>query len=545
MFIKELTGTNKKYLYLARTVRDKKKVRHENLVSFGAIDELNEKEIKTIALKLLSYCTSNEDAVPLSQIQEDCRQNWGAMAITQKLLELFDVQKLINNLLSERKIKIDILNIINFLISERLSNPKSKYASYKNQSWYLQNQFVDLQSIYRTLDFLAEQVDPIKEHLFKKQKTLFKLDVSVVFYDVTTFYFESKNEDQLKKFGYSKDCKFSDVQVVTGALIDKTGRPLDYEIFSGNTYEGNTLTDFINRIKDKYNILDVTIVCDRGINSAQNLFKILDAGEGFNYIVGHRLRNAKKTVQEEILKDDDYINISKHKDEVLKYKIIDIEKDVIVENDEKKKIKDQIVVTYSSKRARKDKADRERLIEKAKDMVTNPASINNKRGAKKYINVNVDSTELNEKKIIDDSKWDGYYSIEFSKKSLTATEVLDAYHSLWRIENLFRTLKTQLEARPIFHWTPKRIQGHFCLCFMALVVERTIEIECQKKFNETSPTLIREAINSLQVSKVSAGKKTYYIFSKISDYAQTILDIVKIKSPPPVLSSEKLIKYLT
>lgn len=539
-----MTGTNKKYLYLTRAARDGKKVKHENLVSFGAIDELNENEIKKIAIKLLSYCKSYEAAVPLSQIAEECRQNWGGMAITKKLLELFDINGLVNKLLDGRKIKIDVLGIINFLITERLADPKSKYASYKNQSWYIQNPVIDLQNIYRTLDFLAENIDPIKQHIFEKQKKLFNLDVSVVFYDVTTLYFESKKEDDLKKFGYSKDCKFGDVQVVAGALIDKTGRPLDYEIFCGNTYEGHTLKNFIDRIKVKFNISEVIVVCDRGINSAENLTHILDAGEGFNFIVGHRLRTAKEKIKTEALSDNNYINISKNKDEILKYKILDIERDIVTEKNEKKKIKDQIVVTYSSKRARKDKADRERLIEKAKEMADSPSYVNNKRGAKKYLNVKIGSVELDNDKITDDSKWDGYYSIEFSKKSLSASEVLDAYHSLWRIENLFRTLKTQLEARPIFHWTPSRIQGHFCLCFMALVLERTIEIECQKKFEETSPTSIREAINSLQVSRVSAENKSYYIFSKISDYAQAILDIVKIKAPPPILQAGEPMKYL-
>jgi len=319
---------------------------------------------------------------------------------------------------------------------------------------------------------------------------------------------------------------------------------LDYEVFCGNTYEGHTLKNFIDRIKAKFNISEVIVVCDRGINSAENLTHILDAGEGFNFIVGHRLRTAKEKIKTEALSDNNYINISKNKDEILKYKILDIERDIVTEKNEKKKIKDQIVVTYSSKRARKDKADRERLIEKAKEMADSPSYVNNKRGAKKYLNVKIGSVELDNDKITDDSKWDGYYSIEFSKKSLSASEVLDAYHSLWRIENLFRTLKTQLEARPIFHWTPSRIQGHFCLCFMALVLERTIEIECQKKFEETSPTSIREAINSLQVSRVSAENKSYYIFSKISDYAQAILDIVKIKAPPPILQAGEPMKYL-
>ncbi len=535
-----MTGTNKKYLYLTRAVRNGKKVKHENLVSFGAIDELNEGEIKKIALKLLSYC-SDIDTMPVSNIQEECRQNWGALAITKKLIELFGIDSLIKELLKERKIKIDILSIVKFLIADRLASPQSKYASFTNQNWYVQNSEINLHNIYRTLDFLAANIDPIKQHLFETQKKLFNLDVSVVFYDVTTFYFESKSEDELKKFGYSKDCKFGELQVVAGALIDKTGRPLDYEIFSSNTYEGNTLKNFITRMKNKYNVSNVIIVSDRGLNSGQNLADILDSG--FNFIVGHRLKNSPKNVQKKIFDDDKYINISQNNGDIFKYKIIEIEKSVKDANGKVSIIKDQIVATYSSKRAKKDRVDRERLIEKARQMVAKDIPVNDKRGAKKYINTNIDSIEMNENKIVADSKWDGYYSIEFSNKNLTAVEVLDAYHSLWRIENLFRTLKTQLEARPIWHWTPTRIQGHFCLCFMALVLERTIEIECFNKFNETSPSSIRAAINSLQVSKLTANDgKAYYVFSKLSKYAQSILDIAKIKTPPPVISSDKFAK---
>ena len=124
-------------------------------------------------------------------------------------------------------------------------------------------------------------------------------------------------------------------------------------------------------------------------------------------------------------------------------------------------------------------------------MVGNNHVINSKRGAKKYINIeaNIESIELNEDKILSDSKWDGYYTIEFSNIALSAQEVLAAYHSLWRIEDLFRSLKTHLEARPIWHWTPKRVIGHFTLCFLALVIERTLEIECYNKYRETSPSL--------------------------------------------------------
>lgn len=538
-----MTGTNKKYLYLSRGVRKGDKVKHENLVSFGAVDELNEKELKKIAFKLLSYCQNNE-FIDLSQIREESRHNWGAMAITKSLFKKFSIDLLISKLLSERKIKINILLILNFLISERLSGPKSKYAAYKNQDWYIQNPSINLQNIYRTIDFLADHTDVIKKHLFEVQKNLFNLDISVVFYDVTTLYFESKQEDSLKKFGYSKDCKFSDVQVVVGAMIDKTGRPLDYEVFSGNTYEGHTLKNFVERVKNKFHLKEVIFVTDRGLNSSKNLFSILDAGEDFHFIVGHRAKNATIKLQEQILSDDGYIDISNNSDEILKYKIISSTKAVITEDGGIKKIKTQIVATYSSSRAKKDSKDRARLIDKARDMVGNNHVINSKRGAKKYINIeaNIESIELNEDKILSDSKWDGYYTIEFSNIALSAQEVLAAYHSLWRIEDLFRSLKTHLEARPIWHWTPKRVIGHFTLCFLALVIERTLEIECYNKYRETSPSSIRAAINSLQLSKINLGKKELFVFSKVTEYAKTILEIAKLDIPPPILSPEKFSK---
>ncbi|HLE12491.1 MAG: hypothetical protein A2504_07635 [Bdellovibrionales bacterium RIFOXYD12_FULL_39_22] len=282
--------------------------------------------------------------VPTSELQEVSRQNWGAIFITKKLIELLKIDSCFEKLLRDRKIKADILSIITFLIAERLATPRSKYASYNHQSWYVQNPVIDLHNIYRTLDFLAVNIDPIKQHLFEKQKEIFKLDVSVVFYDVTTFYFESKNEDDLKKFGYSKDCKFGDVQVVAGALIDKTGRPLDYEIFSSNTYEGNTLKNFVARAKNKFNISDVIIVSDRGLNSGQNLVDILNTG--LDYIVSHRLKNAPQEVQEQVFIEDGYVNASTNKEEILKYKIIQIEKNVRNADGSVYHINDKIVVTY-------------------------------------------------------------------------------------------------------------------------------------------------------------------------------------------------------
>lgn len=542
MFIKELQGTHKRYLYLSRSVRKDGKVVQENLVRFGATDSLNEREIKSIALNLLSYCKDSEQLIAINEIQEESRLNWGACAIVHNLLELFEIPELIDKQRQGRKIRIDILSVLKLLIVERLIEPKSKYASFNRKSQYVQELSCNLHDLYRTLDFVEENSENIKKHLYDCQKKLFKLDMSVVFYDVTTLYFESKKDNGLSEFGYSKDCKFNDVQVVVGALIDKTGRPLDYEVFSGSTYEGHTLAKFVNRMKEKFNVTEVILVCDRGINSSENLIEILGAGSGFNFIVGHRLRTSSKSMQAAALSNEGYIDLPCEKEEVLKYKILEFDRTVKTKSKEKKTISDKILITFSSKRARKDKVDRERLVEKAKDLV-GQSSLLSKRGAQKYLKTTTEQEHvLNEDKILEDSKWDGYYSIEFSKKDMSAEEILSAYHSLWRIENLFRSLKSHLEARPIFHWTPKRIQGHFVVCFLTLVLERTIELEWEKNFGYISQIEIREAANSLQVSKVTTHAQSFYVFSKLSVQAEALLQIAKITAPPPIMEAKKFEK---
>ncbi len=275
-------------------------------------------------------------------------------------------------------------------------------------------------------------------------------------------------------------------------------------------------------------------MADKGINSKINLKKITD--RGYDYIFASRLKNLKKEVRKEIFKDD------YHQMGEISYKVIDyINK--IKEANQIYELPEELIITYSPKRAQKDKADRERLIEKARSLLKNKSSINasNKRGGKKYLKSSEDvNWVLDEEAIKKDEMFDGYYAIQTSEKKLKPQDILAAYHHLWKIEESFRLMKTTLEVRPIFHWTELRIKGHFVICFLAFLLERTLESKLKRAHLKASPQQIREALNSMNFAEVKIKQKKFLIKTKFDSLGNKILRLSRIKPPQNVTPASEL-----
>lgn len=527
MFLREVKGKNKTYLSLVENYRQNGKVKQRTVLAFGDIKNLDHK-IADMARKLLYYC--GKKVIDLEQLShlEKSRHNWGAYTIINNLWEQFNLKQLFNNILEKKKIQFDFNNVIKLLLSDRLCHPRSKYQTYlKSDYYYGFSSNIKLHHLYRSLDVLSEFKEQIEYHLYCKNKELYNMPVDVVFFDVTTFYFESKNADTLKDFGFGKDGKFNEVQIVFSLLINEEGRPVGFDIFSGNTYEGHTLINALKKLKHKYKIDKVIIVADRGINFGENLKEIKDAQ--FQYIVGCRLKNLKNNIKKEVLNLDEYKLITTNKDnEIFKYKIINYVKDI--HNKERKKIdsiEEKIICTWSSKRAKKDQIDRERLVDKANYMLMKN-QVNDKRGAKKYINADVNSFTLATNKIAQDALWDGFYGIETNITELSPEAIAKIYNSLWKIEESFRLLKSHLEARPVFHWTPNRIKGHFVLSYLAFLMERTLELGVNSLY---APCRIREAIIKMEFSIVAAGNKEIRFYAPLEEMGKKILQLLNIEEP--------------
>jgi len=525
MFLRETKVKGKTYLNIVESYRKHGKILQRCIASLGRLDNLQNTEgLRKIAVRLLGYCKQNTH-LDITTTEEKQRKIWGAPVVIKKIWDKFGLDDLFSRTTKSRKIKFDFFSAVFLMVLDRLCKPVSKLKSYEEQDKYYGIKNNELQHLYRALDILADKKEDIEKYLFDKNKSLFNTKVDMVFYDVTTLYFESVRPDNFKDFGFSKDLKVNEVQIVLGLLLDQEGRPIGYDLFPGNIYEGHTVKETIEKLQKRFQIQRLVFVGDKALLSKDNLQLI--SSSGYEYIVGYRIKNAKKDTQEKILDERGYIEAKiKDEDEVFRYKEI-------------KEKENRIICSFSSKRAKKDRKERERSIEKAQMLLKSGKSIISKRGALRYVEVKkVVSPKIDEKKIKEDEKFDGYYAVITNCQVFLGRDVLDIYHQLWKIEETFRILKSHLEARPIFHWTEKRIKGHMMLCFIAFLIERTLEIELKGSNIEYSPPKIKEALNSLQFSDIEIEGQRFYLRSPVEGLAQDIVRILKIRIPAMITTPE-------
>lgn len=393
------------------------------------------------------------------------------------------------------------------LVLARILNPLSKLKT----SEFLEkdcNKSVSIDSIYRLMDRLEKKESNVLSAAFEATSSLFEGKVDVLFFDVTTLYFESTEEDdELKGFGFSKDAKFNQVQVVLALATTLEGLPVGFKLFRGNTAETKTLISCINDWKKVLAIENVIFVADRAMFSKDNMYEI--EKNGYTYIIAAKLRSMDKQTQSKIFSEDGYKAYG-FSDEVIWHKELnhEIEHKVLV-NEEKKKsiiLNSRLITSFSSKRARKDQKDREKQLDKiekyldkktkksqTKKLVTNAA-------LKKFCHFEGSSVaSLNKEKILKDALWDGMHGV-ITNSDKPASEILSRYRSLWQIEESFRLSKTDLKIRPIYHYKPARIKAHILICFLSLCLMRHLQVRLRRANIGLSLQKINEELRRVQYS---------------------------------------------
>lgn len=468
------------------------------------------------------------------------RQIWNRLKLQRKLR---DMQKTTG-------ITFDFPEAIFYMIVARSLMPDSKLAQWQKRNQFLfKADQLKLQHLYRSLDLLEKNKEALTLYLNRQIASLYERKVSVVLYDVTTYYFESQDVDTLRNFGFSKDCKFNQVQVVMGLLIDDEGIPIDYELFPGNTSEFGTMIPLLKKLKEKYKIDKVIVTADRGLNSSENLLQIKKLG--MNYVIAYKLRNASKAIQDQLFDEKDWKNPSSPNNlGIERYKVIDESREIPVTDEKtgevkKETLESKLLLNYSEKRARKDAADRQRLINKAQRYTDNPSLFKSdlKRGGRSYLKVDASKIDINldAEKIKKAEAFDGYYGIIYSDATMTAEKVMSTYHSLWQIEESFRISKSILEARPCFHWKEPRIRGHFLICYMALVMHRLLEKELAKKGVELTAERITEALSEARLQELTLGEnETYYCKSNTEGDFETISEALGLGVVPRIASAAQV-----
>ena len=376
------------------------------------------------------------------------------------------------------------------LVISRISNPVSKLKTIE----YLE-QYHDIKigkdQIYRYLDKLySEQKEHIQQISYRHTLKILGGVMHIVFYDVTTLYFQIDDEDEIRKRGFSKEGKHQNPQIVLGLLVSIDGYPLAFDIFEGNKFEGHTMLPVLDTFKRKYQLDKLIIIADSGLLSSQNIAELQE--KGYEFILGARIKNEKQTVKDKIL--------------ALKLNNGDSQ---LIEKDKNL----QLIISYSEKRAKKDKYNRERGLVRIKKLLKSgkltKANINN-RGYNKYLKMDGEiKISIDQDKFKADEMWDGLKGY-LTNSNLSKDEIIENYRHLWKIEKAFRISKHDLKIRPIYHRLQKRIEAHITINFAAYKVYKELERQLKEKKANISPEKvidIAKTIYQIEIENQTTGQK--------------------------------------
>lgn len=396
------------------------------------------------------------------------------------------------------------------IVIARLAYPTSKLKTVDYLYRY-QGVKVKVDTIYRFLDQLRDKYKEIIERVAYEYTKRTLKNISIVFYDMTTLYFETEDEDDLRKIGFSKDGKFQKPQIMLGLLVGQNGYPIGYDIYEGNTFEGHTLLPTLENIEKKYDFKKPIVVADAALLSSKNLENLTDGN--YQFIVGARIKSESNEIKQEILKQ------AKGMIDGQCFSI-------------KKQDKTRLIVSYSAKRCKKDAHNRERgllkLRRKIKSGKLTKESINN-RGYNKFLTLKGEiNVEINEDKVRKDRLWDGLKGY-ITNTRLFPKQIIENYRHLWQIEKAFRISKTDLKIRPIYHYREKRIEAHICIAFVAYTIYKEMERLLYKHNAGFSPKRAAELTHNMYEIEyiLPHSKKKEKAILKMDQEQQTLLNIVQ------------------
>ena len=524
MFIKRTRGGSPQkpiyYLQLAKSYRDRRgKPRHKVIFTLGREEDVVDSNIVDSVIEALS--TLAKKLIILEKNEEFLGASWilGPVLAIESVWKKLGLDTKLAAVQNRYKIEFDLCKAVKLMVLNRLVAPKSKLGvdEWKHRIY---GDFADvqLQHLYRSLDILAENKDFLERKLYETSKTLFKPEIRLVFYDLTSTYFESVSSDDFRKFGYSKDNKTDCVQVLIGLLVSKDGIPLGYEIFPGNTYEGHTVLAMLNKLAYRFEIEKVVFVADKGILSKKVLAQI--EGAGYEYIIAAKLPGLPEKWHEEILDPERYSEIGEE--------LWTAEMQI----DGKR-----LVLGFSENRAQRDQTMRQELIKRLeKKMSQNPNETLTKPAYRKYLQMGKIQVEIDEQKIAAQSRWDGFFGFYTNNQKLAPAQVIEAYKLLWQVEDSFRCLKSTIKLRPIFHWTQKRIEGHIMLCFLSFYILRIIQRKLHDAKLNITPQKALEKLTEISAVEIKTDSKIYIARTEIAGVNAKILQKLSVKIPKAIIS---------
>lgn len=552
MFIRSRKRGLHTYLQIVENHRDGSKVIQTTIANLGRLDILN----KTGGLDSLlrSGAKFSEKLVLLDAHHNGLTTTThtvkiGPVLLLEKLWKESGIRSLIEQFASDRRFGFSVERVIFAAVLQRLFQPGSDRAGERwIQSYAMEgSEHLDLHRYYRTMGWLGEPLgeehqidatpfmhrsvkDLIEEHYFALHRDLFS-GIHLVFFDTTALYFEGNGGESIGQYGHSKDHRPDLKQMVVGVVLDDNGNPVCSELWPGNIADVKSLLPIIKRLKNRFGIDRICIVADRGMISA----KVMEELEamGMYYILGARMRRVKEIRTEVLTNKDQYTEIFPERQQSKDPSPLKVKEVVLGDH--------RYIICHNEEEARKDRYDRETIIASLREKLKQgDISLVGNKGYRRYLKrISGKHFEVDDTKISGDEIFDGKYVL-LTNTDLHPMEVAIQYKQLWTVEDIFRTMKSILETRPIFHKCDDTIRGHVFCSFLALCMRKKLFDKLEKRNWKLEWEQIVQDVDAISEVTVTHAQKEFVIRTEARGVAGKVFQAAGVGLPPVLKDTQTM-----
>jgi transposase len=547
LFVRTQTNGSRTYLLIVDNVRVGGKVKQRVLHRLGRLDELLASGQLDVLIRSLSRF-SEKLAVLGAHAQGDTlvthSARIGPALIFDRLWQDCSIDKVLTALLVGRRFEFSVERAIFLTVLHRLFAPGSDRAAEKWKDDYAIEGVgdLDLHHLYRAMAWLGEELpkdrqdgatsfaprtnkDLIEEALFARRRDLFS-DLDIVFFDTTSIYFEGEGGETIGQRGHSKDHRPDLKQMVVGMVLDRNGDPLCSELWPGNTADVKSLVPIVDRLKTRFGIGSVCIVADRGMISAETLAEV--ELRQWKYILGVRMRSSTEA-KAVVARAGRYAEVHPKSDDRYDPSPLKV-KEVWVEDTRR------YVVCVNEDQATKDRHDREAVVASLRDALSHgDKSLVGNKGYRKYLRAGGKQFAVDEDKIKEEARYDGKWVLT-TNTDLPTDEVALKYKQLWMVEDVFRSMKSLLDTRPIFHKRDETIRGHVFCSFLALLLRKELQDRLGRKEWKLEWADVVRDLDNLNEMKLAINDKRFVFRGQTSGVAGKVFQACGIALPPVLRS---------
>ena len=549
MFFRQKRSGSRVYLQVVENRWDNGRSKQRVVATLGRLDELRDRGQLD---GLLHSGAKFAENVLVLQAHRDGQapsignRRFGPASVFGRLWEALHIPEVIGHLRAGRRFGLNLERILFLTVLHRLFHSGSDRGCvlrWKQDYDIPGTAMIALHHVYRAMAWLGEPLpedqqagatpfaprctkDAFEEALFERRRDLFS-HLDLVFFDTTSIYFEGEGGVEMGQYGHSKDHRPDCKQMVVGVVLDGEGRPLCCELWPGNVTDVKTLLPVVDRLQKRFRIRSICLVADRGMISKETISQLQADERKVHFILGARLRNVKEIYENVLSRGGRYREVRGPREKSSDPSPLKV-KEVWVDQR-------RYVVCLNEEQAKKDRADREAIVEALREQLKHgDKSLVGNKGYRKYLRAEGPKFAIDERKVKWEERFDGKWVLQTDLEEQTAEETALQYKQLWTVEEMFRTVKTLLETRPIFHKCDETIRGHVFCSFLALVLRKELQDRLEAQGDTFEWWELLRDLEALQYTEVESQGKRFLLRNDLAATTAAVFRAAGVAIPPSI-----------